>query len=326
MELYFLGVDAGGSKTDAILLDTGGGDVRAIRLGPGNICSLGRAGCAVLLDEMCDRLLAGISPSAVTGSTFAFAGAGRESERALLRSVIAERGFGDFTVMTDAEILHYSFFGDTPGILIASGTGSVCLVSTQPGVYRQLGGWGYILGDEGSGFYVGRLAISDALDCRDHGRKPTRLTRELLRFYKVDSPEKLISLTYSSQSPQQLVASCARLVVELAERNDHDAMKVIDAAASALVELARKAVDVYTTAVSGKVNLALAGGILNADSVVARRFREMIAADNDHIEYFERQCSPAVAAVMYSAARCGYNLCQQERQKLSDANPNGIDQ
>jgi len=314
--LYFLGIDGGGTKTAAVLLNTDTGQARSISLPGGNVCVLGQSGCKSLLAQIISKLLPGIPSADVAHATFAFAGTGRPTERGWVETAAAELGFRQRTIITDAQLLHYSFFADTPGILIAAGTGSVCLFTTPDGQYRQLGGWGYLLGDTGSGFHIGTLAIAHALDHMDHGRQPTRLTEALLQCYGAQSPRELITLTYAAPGPQRFVASCARQVIELAARNDPDALRIVQSAADALVELARTAIH-HMQASSGKIQIALAGGILTADSIVSRILRQKLSDSGSIVEYTPQRCIPAVAAVLHAAARHGCTISDKDRQTLS---------
>lgn len=315
--MYFLGIDGGGTKTAAVLLNTDTGQARSLSLPGGNVCVLGQSGCKSLLAQIIAKLLPGIPSADVAHATFAFAGTGRPTERGWVETAAAELGFRHCTIITDAQLLHYSFFADTPGILIAAGTGSVCLFTTPDGQYRQLGGWGYLLGDTGSGFHIGKLAITHALDQMDKGRQPTRLTETLLQFYHAQNPRELITLTYAAPGPQRFVASCARQVIELAASNDPDALNIVQSAAEALVELARTAIH-HMQAYSGKIQIALAGGILTADSIVSRMVKHKLCESKKTIEYMPQRCAPAVAAVFHAAARHGFSICDKDRHTLSN--------
>ena len=315
--MYYIGVDGGGTKTAAILFDTAAGDVRTLRLGSGNICLLGKTGCIEMLKELKNRLLSEISADQIAYSTFAFAGAGRPAERAMLESAVKEYGFKQFSVLTDAELLHYSFFENSPGILIASGTGSVCLLNSPDGSYHQIGGWGYVLGDQGSGFHIGKLAISHILATMDSGWEPTKLIESLLDFYKIRNPKDLISHVYAASSPQVFVASCAERVDELAGQGDCIALGIIDTAAEALVQLATKAMVYCKKNNIDTFNIALAGNVLKAGSRISLRFQEKMNSSAPNIEYCIPQFVPAAGAVMYSAVRDGYMFSEQEKQKLS---------
>ncbi len=314
--MYFLGIDGGGTKTAAVLLNTDTGQAQSLSLPGGNVCVLGQSGCKSLLAQIIAKLLPGIPTADIAHATFAFAGTGRPTERGWVETAAAELGFRHRAVITDAQLLHYSFFADTPGILIAAGTGSVCLLTTPDGQYHQLGGWGYLLGDTGSGFYIGKLAITHALDQMDQGQPPTPLTEALLQFYHAQSPRELITLTYAASVPPRFVASCARQVIQLAADNDPDALRIVQSAAEALVELARTAIHHMQTS-SGKIQIALAGGILTADSIVSRIFRQMLSDPNKTVEYMSQRCIPAAAAVLLAAARHGFIVSDKDRQTLS---------
>lgn len=315
--MYFLGIDGGGTKTAAVLLNTDTGQTQSLSLPGGNVCVLGQSGCKSLLAQIIAKLLPGIPPADIAHATFGFAGTGRPSERGWVETAAAELGFRQYTVITDAQLLHYSFFAGTPGILIAAGTGSVCLLTTPDGQYRQLGGWGYLLGDTGSGFHIGKFAIAHALHTMDAGREPTRLTKALLKFYHAQSPRELITLTYAAPGSQRFVASCARQVIKLAVADDPDALYVIQSAAEALVELARTAIHHMQTP-SDKIQIALAGGILSADSIVSRIFKSRLSESNKTIEYMPQRCIPAAAAVLLAAARHGFSICDKDRHTLSN--------
>ena len=184
--MYYLGVDGGGTKTQALLFDAANGAVRSLRLGPGNLCVLGEAGCVKLFADIARELLADVPISRIAGATFGFAGAGRDAQRQILESVAARMGFKNVHVLTDAQILHYAFFEGSPGILIAAGTGSICLVHSPQRPYHQIGGHGYLLGDLGSGFHIGKLAISHTLTRADAARDPSPLANALLDIYHAD--------------------------------------------------------------------------------------------------------------------------------------------
>jgi len=315
-QLYYIGVDGGGTKTTAILFDTVTGEVRLSCLGGGNICVLGKTGCIEIFKELTNQLLSNAPANQIAYSTFAFAGAGRLAERSILESVVKECGFKQFSILTDAELSHYSFFGDSLGILIASGTGSVCLVNPENGKYHQIGGWGYILNDSGSGFHIGKLAISHAMEIHDSGFQVTKLTEFLLDFYRVSNPTELISQTYMAKSPQTFVASCAEQVDKLAKEGEPTAVKIISTAAESLVDLAKKAMAYCEKTNTDTFKIAMAGSVLNADSQMSQRFRENMSKYAPNAEYCTQQWAPAVGAVLHSAARDGHALSEQNKQQL----------
>lgn len=90
-------------------------------------------------------------------------------------------------------------------------------------------------GDEGSGFDIGKKAIRAAVRHAELKKRPPELTRALLSFYDLESPVDLITIAHASANPQNKIASCAKLVCELAEKGEPNAEKIIDSAVEALL-------------------------------------------------------------------------------------------
>ncbi len=301
--MFYLGVDGGGTKTAAVLADESGRVVRILKKGPGNIAILDRGTLAQLIRNIITELVEGGKSAKIRWATFAFAGAGRAAEKETVAALIRGAGIKHYSVMTDAEILHYSIFGEDPGILISAGTGSICLLKDRKGRYHQIGGWGYLLGDEGSGFYIGSRAIRNALQNLEEGKMPTKLTRELLAFYGIDRPEKLISIVYSSVNPSRLIASCARLVCELAEQGEPEAGIIVDQAVEELLQLVKRAITFYGDSGKTPYRISLTGGILKNNLFVKRKFQDKAQQSGFEFTYLEPEMEPAAAAVLYAVRK-----------------------
>ena len=314
--MYFLGVDGGGTKTAAILMDAQGKVVRTTRKGTGNIAVLDRGSVAQLIRSILQELLPDGDTENIRWATFAFAGAGRPQEREGVTAIIRNTGIRNFTVLSDAEILYYSIFGEEQGILISAGTGSICLVKGKDNQYHQIGGWGYLLGDEGSGFYIGSKAIRKALHDAELGLPPSRLTEKLLTFYGIGQPKSLITVVYSSVNPVRLIASCARLVCEMAEHGDPEALAIVDDAAQALLNMALEAIRYFGGEMSQQYNISLAGSILTEIDIVARKFKEKAAGLGLQLQYITPRMETAAAAVLYSFQQAGIEPGEKVRQQL----------
>ncbi|HFE63629.1 MAG TPA: hypothetical protein ENK14_04335 [Caldithrix sp.] len=314
--MYYLGVDGGGTKTTAVLSDLSGETVRTIKAGVGNIALLDRGSTAHLIRSILRSLLAGEKTDRILRATFGFAGAGRHEEKEMVSALIRAAGIQNFTVMTDAEILHYAIFGEQQGMLISAGTGSICVIRNEQSKFQQIGGWGYLLGDEGSGFYIGNRAIKQALLEIVAGEKPSRLTNELLLFYGLEKPENLITITYSSINPPKLVASCARLVCDLAEQGEPNAQKIVEDAATALLNLASLAVKQYQGEKPAIYKVALAGSILKESSIVNHLFKKRAAEKGLHFEYTRQELPPSAAGVLYSIKTDGKSAPASLIEKL----------
>lgn len=296
--MYFLGVDGGGTKTTAILADIAKNKTLAIKAGPGNIAVLDRGSTAHLLRTLIAGLSIQHETDQIQHATFAFAGAGRPNEKQVVCELISALGINEFAVMTDAEILYYSIFEDQQGILVHSGTGSFCMVRNAEGRLIQLGGRGYLLGDEGSGFDIGRMAIQNALYDDSLGKSQSILTKELLAFYGIQTPGEFISIIYSSNNPPNLFASCAALVCDLAEAGNKDALQIIEKASSTLIDVAIEAVGLLAPAAS--YDIALTGGVIARPSILQKQFRQKADEKNIRFQFREQEFPPAAAALLHS--------------------------
>ncbi len=234
----------------------------------------------------------------------------------MVSALIRGAGIRRFTLMTDAEILHYSIFGDRAGVLISSGTGSICLIRDHRGNYHQIGGRGFLLGDEGSGFSIGNQAIRAALQDAELGRSPSSLTRELLAFYGLEQPENLVTIVYSSVNPSNLIASCARIVCEAAEAGDPSALTIVEEAAAALVNLAEQAQRFFDSRSTTPIPLALAGGILTEVSIVTQKFKQQAKRKGLHFTYLHPELEPAAAGIIFSLRKVGERESSRLIQQL----------
>lgn len=297
---FYLGIDAGGTKTAAVLCDTSGTTLRTCQLGPGNIAVLDRGTIAQLIRNILAKLLQGDATSAIGWACCAFAGAGRPEEKATVSELIRTLGLSQFTIMTDAEIRYYSIFGDDCGILVSAGTGSICLVKTDDQRLLQIGGWGYLLGDEGSGYDIGRRAIKSVLQDLSNNESPSSFSNKLMLFYGLEKQENLISIIYSSPNPPKLIASCAKFVCEQADAKNPEALEIVEETTSSLVQYALQAAKLISSSPMKKYKVALAGGIFRNNSVVYRKFTEKIKEKGLNLDYVKQELEPAAAAALFA--------------------------
>lgn len=317
---YLLGVDAGGTKTLGALASRDGATVRVVRAGPGNAAVLGVAGFAARLRSLIDELLAGDAIAAIREAVVALAGIGRPEDRARIRAACADVGLSSVEVLTDGELHYEAALGDAVGIVLAAGTGTVCTVRDATGAFRQFGGWGYVLGDEGSGYTIGREAIRRALFDAESDASASPLAAALLDHFGVDRPAALVSATYAADTPQAFVARAADVVVRLAREEDPVAVELIDAAARDLVALGRRGA--AQLGGTGPHALGLRGGLLFADSPLLEAFRREASSAGVRFDYREPLRSPLAAALAHAKSRTGdalsVSFCERIEQLRAD--------
>lgn len=314
--MHFLGIESGGTRTTGVFVDSSKENILVKQGKPGNIAVLGKRTFQKNLRLLLMDLLRDVSPEKITWATFGIAGAGRGTERSLAEEAIAELGFHSFTLVTDGELLFHSVFGQNAGVLICAGTGSVGTVRLAHGENKleQVGGWGYLLGDEGSGFYVGQRAIRQALLEENTAGELSAFTREVMSFYEVQRASELVSIVHAAPNPQNVIAACGELICRLAADGDPQAAEIVNDAARALVQLAEQAVIQLREGPPYKVSLA--GGLLSPESPIHRRFKNLAQDWGHEFVYYQQRTMPAATAALLAAERANIALSDALREQL----------
>jgi N-acetylglucosamine kinase-like BadF-type ATPase len=236
--MFVLGIDAGGTRTVCQLADTGGRIVAEAR-GPGaNLQSAGELDVEKVLHEVIEEALGELSarPAAIC---LGMAGVDRPRDAEIVRGILLRIGHrARVLVVNDALIALEAGLPDAPGIVIIAGTGSIAYGRNAAGQAARAGGWGYVLGDEGSGYWLGRQALRAVVRAAD-GRGPaTRLTPLILEHYHVSRPAELVREIYYGGTRPSAIASLSREVQAAAEEGDPVARHIIDTGAAELASAA----------------------------------------------------------------------------------------
>lgn len=227
-----VGIDAGGSKTKGVRVE-GGRVIREARSASANISSVGVEEAGRQLDLLLDELDRGGVAAACIGAAGADTPEGEERLRRLLQDKLPEarvRVVHDTPLVLAAAGVEY-------GIVLISGTGSVAWGVGPTGEDARAGGWGYLLGDEGSGFGIAREAVRHALTALDRNLPPDRLSGRLVEVCGLDRPQQLLDFFYADPGRRGW-ADRARVVFELAEDGDAASEQIVQEAAAALAEIA----------------------------------------------------------------------------------------
>jgi glucosamine kinase len=213
-----IGADVGGSKT-AVGVSEGAG-ILARAEGPGAAVRPSRAlASAGMIAEVVRRALANVGRLSGDVLLVGAAGAGRDPERSeLAKALRAENLAARVEVTTDIELALAGAFEAGPGIVVSAGTGSIAVGRDTKGTRRRIGGYGWQMGDEGSGYAIGRAALGAVSRAYD-GRSPrTALTDRLLASTRSPDFDALVRWA-ASASPSEM-ASLAPHVLEVAAQGD----------------------------------------------------------------------------------------------------------
>lgn len=274
-----LGIDGGGSKTMALLANQEGLVIGRGYAGASNYQAVGAAAAFAELKHAADVACAGagrdiVAPAAVC---LGLAGAGRPGDKALIRTWAAQQWpNAAITVVSDAELVLAVGTPQGWGAALICGTGSIAIGRDQVGNTARAGGWGYLFGDEGSGYAIGSAALR-AVACAADKRGPaTELTGTLLSHWSLRTPAELIARVYGEKPTNREIADLALLVVQAAAAGDEVSKGIIAQAGDQLAQTI--AAVIYQLKLLPPVPCALAGGLITNAPNVARQIT--IAAEH----------------------------------------------
>lgn len=230
-----LGIDAGGTKTVALLADADAGIVGEGRAGGANLQAHGELEVEKVLHGVIDLALGDV-PVVPAAVCLGLAGVDRAGDSQVIREIMKRLGFRAHTlIVNDALIALVAGNGSLgPGIVLVSGTGSIAYGVNRHRVAARAGGWGSSLGDEGSGYWIGRRALEAVVRDAD-GRGPrTALTPMVLEHFGLARPEQLVAEIYDNVTGRQAIASLGATVERARAEGDVAALEILRDAATEL--------------------------------------------------------------------------------------------
>ncbi len=276
---YVVGIDGGGSKTNAVIVGLDGGVLAESQGGPTNLMTVGVKAAVPIIFELIKSCAEKIHTEASTLSSvvIGIAGAGRAAERTeFLNALLIFNQKKKFPlkqvrVETDARIALEAAFAGGPGVVVISGTGSIALYRTEDNKILRAGGWGKILGDEGSGFVIARDALNAIMRQTDGRGEKTILTQKAFDHFGVTSPEDLVA-KIMNEHPD--IAAFVPKVFEAVAERDRVANAIIVKNANDLADHVR--VLVMKSNPRRMLSVALMGGLLESENAYSKLVREKI--------------------------------------------------
>ena len=272
MSAIVVGVDGGGTRTRAMVADERGTEIVTVEgaasaVRPGTAEHSADVIVATVRDALAACDMTHVTPKVVCVGV---AGVGRDEEReALWQALVSRELAEDVLVHADAMIALDDAFGDGPGLLVIAGTGSVGYGRGPAGSFARCGGWGPQCGDEGSGAWIGRRALSIVTASHD-GREPeTALTGAILTAAEVNEVSDLIP--WAAQASPATLATLAPVVLAVALGGDLRANSLVTLAVEELVLHARTLARSLFGDERAAVPLALGGGLLSKGSLLRKR-------------------------------------------------------
>lgn len=302
-----IGIDGGGTKTEAVIADLDGNILGIGRAGASNYHVLGLEQAIASIKEAIEhaRENSKLNIQKFKVVCLGLAGAGRPNDRSILLDAIRNLGiFGTIIIKHDAEIALAGATVLQPGVIVIAGTGAMAYGVSPSGEVKRSGGWGNILGDEGSAYYIGRKALNAICKAYDGRGNPTVLLDAIIEFWKLKDFDSIIKKVYGMTNPVQDIASIAPLVSESAEMGDQVAIEILKDSAK---ELALCAISVIKGLEMQNIRfpVAISGSVFNAGEIILKPFKEQIISVSKFADIIRPMFSPVVGSILLALSEVG---------------------
>lgn len=237
---FFIGVDGGGSKTVALVADGAGRIKGRGEGGTSNHHVAGwRGGFAAVTEAIAKaRHAAGCADVVAAAVCMGMAGADTAEDHDRTARWLSRQRLGRKSLVVNDGALLLAATGHAEGVAVVSGTGSIAWGQDAAGNRARSGGWGHLIGDEGSGYALSIAALRHTVTAAD-GRAPwDGLCKAVLRFFDLKTAQGLLPFVYGPHIAKSDIAKLAPVVFRAAARGDAAANAMVDGAATSLATLA----------------------------------------------------------------------------------------
>jgi N-acetylglucosamine kinase-like BadF-type ATPase len=263
-----LALDAGGTKTTVWLVDSDGtGRTRVIGRGKssgGNPLSVGFADATRAISNAVEQAFteAGRPGAAIARAILSIAGAADADMRTKIIQWAYETNLSEqVAIVSDFLPVLAAGTRDCIGVAVISGTGSSAFARAADGRTARCGGWGYLLGDEGSGFAIGRAAVRLALRALESGGQSEPFARSVQDALGAKSVSELTNNVYKCSDPRAKIAAIAATVISAANEGDSNALTILESAARDLATIVSRAACLVGLT-EAAIDVAASGGVL----------------------------------------------------------------
>lgn len=290
--MYILGIDGGGTKTVCVLMDDTGQVLGRGEGGPSNYQSIGIEATQNSLEEAITQAIKATNlsiPLTIEAMGIGLAGVGRPEDIQTVKNLLKPLQLKLSELITwqilpqhlsitgDNEIALMGGCCDTVGIVAIAGTGSQVYGQNQQGKTKRVGGWGYILGDEGSGYNIAIRGLQAALKAYDGRGRETVLIERFKHHLNIDKIENLVEVVYRQGLSVAEIAALAPIVDQAAVEGDAIAIAIITTAVEELT-FATEVVMIDLFDPTETFEIVTIGGVWKSISQLRQQFEIAIEA------------------------------------------------
>lgn len=300
---YVIGVDGGGTKTLGAIAARDGVVIEQHEVGSTNHHSNPIDVVRKNLGDLTAALLksAGADATDVSAICLGMAGVDRPEDKPLIQGLVKEfLPNAECAPVNDGVIALMGGALKPFGVIVISGTGSISFGINRAGERGRAGGWGHILGDEGSGYQIALRALRAV--CRAHDKRipPTALSQIILGHFGFDRAEQLLGWTKEIQGAKDKIASLSRLVHQAHESGDSTATAILREEADELAMAVEAVAHKLFTSDEKDWEVIVAGGNLRKNPSFFNLFQTAVATRQPGTPVVQPRKEPVEGAVLYA--------------------------
>lgn len=286
---YVIGVDGGGTKTEASAYDSNGKIMLTSIKGFANLLNNKETALNNIISSI-KEIIDKLGDTELSGVYLGIAGSEVGGNAKVIVDKIKNELKIDSVVMNDAELALKAMLKGEDGILTIAGTGSVAF-GINNNVASKCGGWGNLLGDEGSGYRISIDAIKRMIFEEENSIQQSELTKKIMKKLEINSVHEITEFVYSSTKDD--IASLTPIVADLSENGDEIASQIlIDEA----VELAKTVENLYKKLKFESCSIALVGGVIRNIKIVRKTFEDYLRKNIVIQDIIDEEISPTRGA------------------------------
>lgn len=300
--MYVIGIDGGGTNSRAALCDETGRIYAFAKAGPVNQNSVPLQKVEKEFQSLIQHLRQQ-APHTFDQVTYVFAGVagtGKEEARLRIQEMLDDLIATDISIEVQHDGYNALFAGTLgkPGIVQISGTGSLTFGLNSHGDIARAGGWGYLFGDEGSGYALGRDALSAMAKAQDGWGDSTKLTNYILDHFSIENPQDIIPYIYNQDHPRQHIAKLSHYVMDAASQNDPVALDILQKASHDLANQIIAVVSRLFPDDQEPVPVVLTGGVFSRADLFLPSIDQTFDQQNINVQLIQPTLSPLGGAVI----------------------------
>lgn len=291
---YVLGVDGGGSWTRSVIMKLDGTIIGVGKAGPSNPITSG-------VDKSMENIFLAEQKAnknkanSYKSSIFGIAGAYRSKSKQLMCNKLS-KAFGEVKIISDAHSALAGATGCKPGVIAIAGTGSIAYGVNEKGLEAKAGGWGWRLGDEGSGYTIGKKALKAVLRYYDGSERVTALKEMILNNLELSNVEEIVDWAYDLNREPRHFASLVPIVKEAEKQGDLIATQIMKESGAELGIITQTVIKKLK--MSGKFPVACCGGVFKQPKGYNVSFEETVKKVAPDCVFIEPRFSPTIGSAL----------------------------